>query len=421
MFIHWGLYTVGGLDCWMIHDMGIPTEEYIARYEPEFTGRNFDAMSLMALAKRAGCKYVVMGTRHHEGYCLWNTNTTAFSSAKMTPKRDFIAEYVNAARKIGLKVGLYYSLLDWRAQAYWKGPRKDPKGWSELIDYVHEQVRELMTRYGKIDILWYDGAWPPHAGNWGFSPGTEKEINFGLRCVPLAKLWRAPQLNAMVRRLQPGILINNRTYLPGDFGTPEQEISPESRPWELCDPLGDFWGASSADLNHKTSRQLITRLILCGAQDGNMLLNIGPRVDGTVLPWQRHIMEQIGDWLGVHGEAIYGCTGEWQRPFSSWLAPWRCTRKKDVIYMHLLRYPGTTFSIANLHNYHLVSASILDTGDRLKIDHQPTRDIISGLPQHARDKIATVVKIKIRQKTASQKRAARTVELVGLSLDGQVL
>ena len=392
MFVHWGLYTIDGLDCWKMHDMGIPVSEYADDLEPRFTAERFDAQDLVQLAMTAGCKYVVMGTRHHEGYCLWDTRSTRFSSIKMTPKRDLIAEYVDAARRAHLGVGFYYSLLDWRFKSYWDGPRKNPHGWGRLVDYVHAQVRELMSQYGQIDILWYDGAWPPRTKpGWGFDP-TRQEVS---------EAWRSDELNAMVRELQPDIIVNNRSYIPGDFGTPEQKITPEDRPWELCDTMGDLWGAAHQDLNRKTPREVLTRLITCTALGGNMLLNVGPDPRGAVQPWQRDIMARIGEWLRVHGEAIYGCTGEWA--FGGGLAPWTVKRKGDTVYLHLLRYPGPSFGIANYHNLYLESATLIDTGRKLDIVHEPTRDILHGLPPGAPDDLVAVVRVETRPATECER------------------
>ena len=402
MFIHWGLYTIDGLDCWKMFDMGIPVKEYIEKYEPRFNPKKFDAKALAKVAKNAGCKYIVMGTRHHEGYCLWNTKTTKFSCVCMTPKRDFIKEYVKAARKVGLRVGLYYSLLDWRYKAYWDGPRKNPQVWKKFVSYVHAQVKELMTQYGKIDILWYDGAWP--SDYWDFKPTDEQ----------VAQAWRSKQLNSMVRQLQPNILINNRSYpmSGGDFGTPEQKITPEHRPWELCDTMGELWGAAPQDLNRKSTREILTRLITCVSLSGNMLLNIGPNPDGSIQAWQAKIMTEIGEWLKKYGEAIYGCVGEWQKPFNNGLTLWDTTRKGNILYLHLLHYPGESFSIANYyHNYWFISAEILTTRKKLKIIHQPTRDIITGLPKKSPDTLVTVIRIKIRQNTRKEQKVKRIIAL----------
>ena len=201
MFIHWGLYTVDGLDCWKMYDMGIPVREYAEKFGKRFNPEKFNAQSLVETAHGAGCRYMVMGSRHHEGYCLWDTKTTRYSSVAMKPKRDFIKEYTTEARKAGMKVGFYYSLLDWRYRSYFLGPKKDPEGWKRLVRLVHDQVRELMTQYGKIDILWYDGAWPAQS-MWGYCP-TQEEV---------AAAWQSRKLTAMARKLQPGILVNNRSF-----------------------------------------------------------------------------------------------------------------------------------------------------------------------------------------------------------------
>jgi alpha-L-fucosidase len=393
--------------------MGIPAREYLGRFEARFRPTRFDAHAFVAVAKSAGCKYVVMGSRHHEGYCLWDTKTTRFSSARMTPKRDFIAEYVKAARAAGLKVGLYYSLLDWRHKAYFDGPRNNPDGWRRLVELVHAQVRELMTHYGRIDVLWYDGAWPPAFGQtpgawWGWVP-SEAE---------LAEAWQSARLNAMVRELQPHILVNNCSYPldGGDFRTPEQVIAPEGPSWETCDTLGTLWGYAPQDKLRKTPREVVARLITAVSLGGNMLLNIGPRPDGSVQAWQAKVMAKVGAWMKVHGEAIYGCGAEPAQPLNNGLAPWRTTRKGDTLYLHLLRYPGETFSIANIHDDTFTSARVLgtrlvETGARLKIVHEPTRDVFLGLPRRAPDPIATVIKIATRPKTDAERAQRASIGL----------
>ena len=400
MFIHWGAYSVGGLDCWKMHDMGIPVKEYAKRFTWQFNPKKFNAKAFADTAKSAGCKYVVMGSRHHEGFCLWNTKTTKYSTMNFTPKRDFIKEYVEAIRGAGLKVGFYYSMLDWRYKGYWDGPRKNPDGWKKLVDLVHAQVRELMTNYGKMDILWYDGGWMIHFAR----DLSEAEV---------AEAWRTKELNDMVHELQPHILINNRSYdmTLGDFGTPEQSITAEQRPWELCDTLGQLWGYAPQDRIHKTPREVVVNLINCVAGGGNMLLNIGPKPDGSVQDWQAKMMKEIGRWMKKHGESIYGCGAETGAPLNYGLAPWRTTKKDNILYVHLFRYPGSEFSIANLHGYYFEKATLLTTGKPLKIIHEPTRDIFRGLPEKSPDPISAVVKIVTRPATEEEKRSR---EVIGL-------
>lgn len=408
MFIHWGIYSATKNDCWTMYDQGIPAAQYAERFEPKFTGKKFDADELMATAKQAGFKYVVMGSKHHEGYCLWDTATTDFNSAKMTPKRDFIAEYTAAARKAELKVGLYYSPMDWRWPGFWKGPKKDLKAWNEFVDVIHAQVKELVTRYGRIDVLWYDGAAPPQWSYWGFVPTDIK----GSKSKQMRKYWRADKLNSFVRRHQPHILMNNRMFSDGDFKTPEQEFRPTDTPWELCDTMGDLWGYSPTDLNRRSAGNLLLYLIKCVQSGGNLLLNVGPRADGTLPAWQRRNLEGIGKWLDTHGEAIYGCDAVNVGPLRSALAPWMTTSKGQYIYMHLARYPGESFSVANIHGYRFVSAKMLDTGEKVKITHRPTCDVFSGLPAKSPDDICSVLKVKVKPDGSG-----RGKKEAGISLD----
>jgi len=218
MFIHWGLYSVLGRHEWVMENEGIPVSEY-EKLAPQFKPKPNAARDWARLAKRAGMKYMVMTTKHHEGFCNFASNLTNYCAPKQGPGRDLVKEYVDAARGEGLRVGFYYSLMDWHHP---DGAmcKTDDAARRRFVDYIHGQVKELMTNYGKIDILWYDVAWPLDA-----------------------KGWESVEMNTMVRKLQPDIIINNRSKIPEDFDTPEQRIEASAnRPWESCMTLNDSWG-----------------------------------------------------------------------------------------------------------------------------------------------------------------------------------
>src|ERR1700687_1891367 len=223
MFVHWGLYSVLGRHEWVMENEGIPVTDYeqlAKRFQPKPNA----ARAWAKLAKQAGQKYMVMTSKHHEGFCNFDTKLTNYCAPKQGPGRDLVREYVEAARAEGLRFGFYYSLMDWH---YPDGARckTDEAARKRFVEYIHGQVRELMTNYGKVDILWYDVAWPLDA-----------------------KGWESVEMNQMVRKLQPDIIINNRSKIPEDFDTPEQRIEASAnRPWESCMTLNDSWGYHAAD------------------------------------------------------------------------------------------------------------------------------------------------------------------------------
>ena len=228
-------------------------------------------------------KYMVLTSKHHEGFCNWDTKLTNYNAMQYGPKRDVIREYVEAARAEGLRVGFYYSLMDWHHP---DGARcqTDPAARRRFVDYTHGLIRELMTNYGKIDVLWYDVSWPLDAEGW-----------------------ESEKMNQMVFALQPDIIVNNRNRLAGDFSTPEQTIKAETggRAWESCMTLNDSWGYQRADDNWKTPRTVIRNLITCARDGGNYLLNIGPQPDGGIPPESVRILSEVGDWMKTGGQTIY--------------------------------------------------------------------------------------------------------------------
>jgi len=252
MFIHWGLYSLIGRHEWAMENEGIPVAEY-EKLAKKFNPKPNAARDWAKLAKRAGMKYMVMTTKHHEGFCLFDTKLTDYCASKQACGRDLVAEYVNAAREQGLRIGFYYSLMDWHHPDGAKCAN-DESARKRFVKYIHGQVRELMTNYGKIDILWYDVNWP-------LTP----------------EQWEAAEMNRMVRELQPDIIINNRTGLPEDFSTPEQHVrgEPEGRAWEACMTMNDSWGYHKADDAWKTPKRILRNLITCARDGGNYLLNIG--------------------------------------------------------------------------------------------------------------------------------------------------
>ena len=292
LFVHWGIYSLLAHENaeWVLFKSKLNRREY-NRLADQFTATRFDADVLVALAKRAGMNYMVLTTRHHDGFCLFDTKTTGFNSVKTAAGRDLVREYVDACRRAGLRVGLYYSIMSWQHDAIYAGPGADPKGWERMVRETHEQLRELMSNYGKIDLLWYDG---------GVVPGVQdSEI--------IARYWRSRELNAMIRRLQPGILINDRSGLPEDFSTPEQHFTPAApgRRCEACMTINQSWGYNIHDRNFKSAGDIIDTLIRCSRYGSNLLLNIGPRGDGTVQSDCVERLEAVGRWLARNGEAIY--------------------------------------------------------------------------------------------------------------------
>ena len=369
MFIHWGLYSVLERGEWVMYNERIPKAEY-AKLADRFNPRKYNPDEWVALAQEAGMKYMVLTTRHHDGFCLWDTETTDFCAPKTAAGRDLVAEYVEACRRAGMRIGFYYSLLDWRWPAYWLGPEKAPEQWAEFVDYVHAQVKELVTKYGKIDILWYDGGWP-HS----------------------AEAWRSEELNSFVRKKQPRILINNRSGLPEDFGTPEQHVRAEDRPWEACMTIGEGgWGWHSGDPNSKSTMVLVRTLVQCVSQGGNYLLNVGPKADGTIPAIQASRLRGIGQWMAVNSESIYGCGAPPQGLTSGQFG--RVTMKKKTLYLHVLYWCGEELVLGGLANK-VKSATMLASGDELAVEQEADRTIIRGLPKKAPDKIDTVIKLEV--------------------------
>ncbi len=375
MFIHYGLYSILGRHEWVMNRERIPLAEYEGLVD-RFIAERCDPREWARLAREAGQKYMILTTKHHEGFCLFDTKLTDYKAPNSPAKRDLVAEYVEAARAEGLRVGFYYSLMDWHHP---DGARcfHDEEARLRFIEYIHGQVRELVTGYGRVDVLWYDVPWPLKPNGW-----------------------ESTQMNHMVRSLQPHIILNNRSLLPEDYDTPEQTVraSASYRDWEACDTLNHSWGWNRADDEWKTVPQIIGRLVSAASQGGNYILNIGPRGDGSVEPAAAERLRAIGKWLerNGQGESIYGterATSEWQN-----FAPGRpsATVKGNRMYWHVSRWYGPDLWIGGMAT-RVRRAWIVGTGQEVTFEQtfEPTERLhLSGLPEEPPDEHVTVIALE---------------------------
>ncbi|MBP1916239.1 alpha-L-fucosidase [Lederbergia galactosidilyticus] len=338
LFIHWGLYAIPARGEWVRSFEKISNQEYQPYFE-EFNPTHYNPKDWAKVAKAAGQKYAVLTTKHHDGFCLFDSQLTDYKATNTLAKRDLVKEYVEAFREEGLKVGFYFSIIDWYHNDYPAfGDRQHPMrdqsdfkdkeiDFDKYLDYMHGQVKELLTRYGKIDIMWFDFSYDDMTG--------EK--------------WKATELVKMVRELQPDIIIDNRLggniksaqpeIYAGDFYSPEQIIPPqgilnevgEQVPWEACITLNDHWGYHAKDQNYKSAKQVIRTLVECVSKNGNLLLNVGPDAKGIIPEESIEILAEVGKWMDRNGESIYGCKAA-DLPKPEW---GRYTQKGNTLYAHV--------------------------------------------------------------------------------------
>ena len=376
MFIHWGLYSQLARHEWVMNRERIPKREYeklAATWKP----KPRPMREWAKLAKAAGMRYLVMTTKHHEGFCLWDTQQTTYNSVKHGPGRDLVDEYVDACREFGLKVGFYYSLMDWHHVdgarcAYNESARR------RFLDFTQGCIRELMSNYGKIDVLWYDVSWP-------LSDSAQ---------------WESRTMNRMVRKLQPSILINDRSKLPEDFGTPEENVTPQApakgRGWEACMTYNGSWGYMPSACDWRSNREVISMLGTCAGFNGNLLLNIGPAPDGSVPEEAKVRLKTIGKWTAKHGEAMYGDVDRIDVNGLEWM-PVQCgwSIKRKSLYWWVKNWPGNDeLTIGGLKT-RVTRITNLTTGKRIAFNQSGSRLVMRGLPKTCPDKIAEITVFKL--------------------------
>ena len=375
MFIHWGLYAIPACGEWVMSEREMTVAEY-EKYFDLFDPADYQPREWARLAKAAGMKYAVLTAKHHDGFCLFDSALTDYKATNTKAGRDLVREFLEAFRAEGIKVGLYFSIIDWHHPDFPKyGDRQHPMrnreefkdeqiDFDRYLTYMHGQVKELVTNYGKLDLLWFDFSYDDMCG--------EK--------------WKATELIRMVREYQPDVVIDNRlegagdnhgsiaTANPliysGDFASPEQIIPPggvqdelgEQIPWELCATMNNHWGFCNYDYDYKSPEMLVRKLVECVSKGGNMILNVGPDARGNIPKQSREILEKIGVWMKKNGESIYGC-GICELPKPEW---GRYTKKGNIIYAHVYEEPLGALPLYGIAPERLDKVNYVENGSEMK-------------------------------------------------------
>ncbi|NLZ04714.1 MAG: alpha-L-fucosidase [Phycisphaerae bacterium] len=408
LFVHWGLYAVpagtyqgkrvDGTGEWIMNSAQIPVGEY-EEFATRFNPIGYDADEWVRLAKNAGMKYIVITSKHHDGFCLWDSKMTDYDVMNATPfKRDILAELAKACKKHKIKLCFYHSIMDWHhpdAQApffpnYNDTSRSNPNFDRYVETYMKPQLAELLANYGPLGVLWFDGEW--------------------------IKDWTEPKgkaLYAWLRELQPDLIINNRVgkgrqgmeglnkgdgEYAGDFGTPEQQVPATGLPgvdWETCMTMNDTWGFKSYDENWKSSAELIRTLVETTSKGGNFLLNVGPTPEGLIPQASVERLEAMGQWMAVNSESIYGTTAS---PIGK--PEWGyCTAKGETLYLHVTEWPADGKLSVKLPNAGAAKAHLLADKKNKALPVTCTDNQVTvTLPGEAPDAVVSVVVLTVNAK-----------------------
>ncbi len=392
MFIHWGLYAMPARHEWVKQREEMTDEQY-APYFQHFNPLNFDPGRWADLAAAAGMKYMVITSKHHDGFCLWDTQFTDYKATNTPWGKDLLAEVVTAFRSRGLKVGFYYSLIDWhhpdftvdRIHALRNQPDRaalnQGRDMSRYREYMKNQVRELLTDFGEIDIIWYDFSYPGADGK-----GRDD--------------WDSAGLEALSRSLQPGIIINNRLDLPSaaDIYTPEQFqprewVHVDGAPvvWETCQTFSGSWGYHRDEATWKRPGQLIRMLVNTVATGGNLLMNVGPTARGELDARAETALAVYRDWMAGHSEAIYGCTASALTPPQDC----RLTQKGAALYLHIFAYPFRHLHFDGIGE-RIDYAEFLHDGSEIHFTVDAANSLTLDLPVVQPDSVVPVVKLYLK-------------------------
>ncbi|MEP6683065.1 MAG: alpha-L-fucosidase [Parafilimonas sp.] len=387
IFIHWGIYSVDGIDeSWSFHNKLISWPDYIKQLNG-FTAKNYDPQQWADLIKESGARYSVITTKHHDGIALWDTKQDHYSIVKNSPaKRDVIKPFFDALRKDSIKCGAYFSLIDW-SYADYPGFLKDSnryniaddyERWNRFRNFYQNQIEEISENY-KPDLWWFDGDWE-HS----------------------AEEWEAEKVRHILLKDNPNTIINGRLQGYGDYETPEQNF-PVTRPnykwWELCMTTNNNWGYHLNDTNWKTPYEVITIFADVISNGGNLLLDIGPKADGTMQPEQVHILKELGKWDNKHAEAIFGTLGG--LPQGHFYGPTTLSKDSSILYLFLPAKTSGDIVVKGLMNK-IKNISVIGNNTNLpykivgKISWSPIPGLVYiSVPENVQDEYVTVLKITL--------------------------
>jgi len=371
LFIHWGPFSIPGSGEWVMNERNITVKNY-TRLMDFFNPIDFDAASWVKMAKDAGMEYITLITRHHDGFSMWNTKYSDFTIMHSPYKKDIVKMMADECHRQGVKLFLYYSLLDWRRDDYswWTGRTGQGTGrtvhgkWEDYIQFMKNQLTELLTNYGEVAGIWFDGYWDQTnpEGAADRSPRID---------------WHLGEIYSLIHQLQPQCLIGNNHHLnplPGeDFQMFERDLPGENKsglsfqsisqqmPKETCETINNSWGFNLTDTTYKTTTQLIHTLVRASGYGANLLLNIGPMPNGAIQPEFRERLAYTGKWLETYGESVYSTKGGYLRP-----RDWGClTQKDNKLFVHILKKPTSTITLDNFPYKKISKASLLKDGTKI--------------------------------------------------------
>lgn len=396
IFMHWGIYSVLGVtESWSFYSGNVKYEDYMNQLNG-FGAENYNPKEWAELFDKIGAKYTILTSKHHDGVALWDTKASDLNVVKKTPaKRDLIAPYCEAMREKGLKVGLYFSHLDWnhpdyaaihpQSDEWWatnkftappEGMPDDLEKWERFLKFHKTQLTELLTSFGTIDLLWFDGVWERTSEQWHFK-----------------------EMNEYIRSINPGIIINGRIGDYGDYKTPEQALPtiPPEGDWEFCVTLNDSWGYNPKDNNYKSPRQLVRILTECVGMGGNLLLDIGPKPDGTIDERDKELLLKLGSWINKYKEAIYSTVRG--LPGGFFFGNSSISKDRKNIYLFYYDMPMGELSVKGIRN-DIKKITVLGTDTELKHYKQGGFLNMPGvlwfdLPKELCDEYCTVIKIEL--------------------------